>query len=72
MTPISQVARASILEIQVNVALDGYGYGPFETVETFSGGGYESRFRRCILTAWVGESGIMYSLLGDRCQGGGV
>jgi hypothetical protein len=61
-------ARAAILEIQVNAGLAGHDLGPFEPVDTFAGGGYEARCRRCDLSAWVGESGMLYSLFGEKCQ----
>jgi len=60
--------RTSIVEIQVNAALSGHDLGPFEPVESFEGADYQARCRQCDLTAWVGESGLMYSLLGERCQ----
>lgn len=37
----------AILEIQVNAALAGHDYGPFEAVDTWTKGGYEARYRRC-------------------------
>ena len=64
---VSQETRESILEIQVNAALTGHDLGPFEPVESFEGSGWQARCRRCDQTAWVGESGLMYSLLGERC-----
>ena len=59
--------RAAILEIQVNAALAGHDLGPFVEVDTISGG-YEVRCRKCGQSAWVGESGLMYSLLGYECK----
>ena len=64
---ISQETHDSILEIQVNKALAGHDLGPFEPVDTFDGAGYQAECRKCGLTAWVGESGLMYSLLDERC-----
>lgn len=61
-------AKESILEIQVNAALAGHDLGPFELVESFEGSGYEARCRRRDQSAWVGESGLMYCLLGERCS----
>jgi hypothetical protein len=59
-------AKESILEIQVNAALSGHDLGPFEPVEVLTGG-YEARCRRCNQSAWVGDSGLMYRLLGQKC-----
>jgi hypothetical protein len=60
--------KDSILEIQVNAALAGHDLGPFDPVESsFEGAGYQAECRKCGLTAWVGESGLMYSLLGESC-----
>ena len=64
MTP--KVAKESILEIQVNTPLTGHDLGPFEPVEVLTGG-YEARCRKCNQSAWVGDSGLMYSLLGEEC-----
>ena len=61
-------ARESILEIQVNAALAGHDLGPFEPVESFEGSGYEAHYRKCNQSAWVGDSGLMYSLLGELCK----
>ena len=58
-------ARPAILEAQVNAALAGHDLGPFPDVDN----GYQAACRRCGKTVWVGESGLMYSLLGDGCQG---
>ncbi len=62
-------AKESILSIQVDSALSGHDLGPFEPVEVLTGG-YEARCRNCNQSAWVGDSGIMYSLLVDQCPGG--
>ncbi len=59
--------KASLLEIQVNNALAGHDLGPFEPVEVLTGG-YEARCRLRNQSAWVGDSGLMYSLLDQRCQ----
>jgi hypothetical protein len=65
MTPLSKEPKESILEIQVNAALTGHDLGPFEPVEVLTGG-YEARCRKCNQSAWVGDSGLMYSLLGEK------
>jgi hypothetical protein len=59
------VLRESFLELHVNAALAGQDLGPFERVEN----GYQARCRRCGQTAWVGENGVQYSLLGQACSG---
>ncbi len=64
---LSKAAKESILAIQVNAALSGHDLGPFEPVEVLTGG-YEARCRKCNQSAWVGDSGLMYSLLGEECQ----
>lgn len=64
---IGQDAREPILEIQVNAALAGHDLGPFEPDETFTGG-YEARCRQCKQSVWAGDTGLMYSLLGERCS----
>lgn len=56
--------RTSQLEVMVSAALDGHDLGPFEPVHE---GGYQARCRRCERTIWVGENGLIYSLLGDEC-----
>ncbi len=56
-------ARAAILEVQVNAALAGHDLGPFEEVDN----GYQAKCRRCGKTVWVGENGLIYSLLADTC-----
>ena len=67
---MNREAKASILEIQVNAALAGHDLGPFEPVEVLTGG-YEARCRNCNQSAWIGDSGLMYSLLGEKCHGEG-
>ena len=59
-------ARESILEIQVNAALTGHDLGPFEQLDTVTGG-YQAECRKCGETVWVGDSGVMYSILAERC-----
>lgn len=63
---IDQATKDTVLEIQVNAALAGHDLGPFESAETLTGG-YQARCRRCGRTVWVGDNGLMYSLLGDKC-----
>ena len=63
MTPLSKEPKESILHIQVDASLARHDLGPFEPVEVFTGG-YEARCRKYNQSAWVGDSGLMYSLLG--------
>jgi hypothetical protein len=42
----------------------GHALAPFDPVPS---GGYQSRCRRCGRTAWVGPTGLIYSLLPKRC-----
>lgn len=50
----------------MNAALSGHDLGPFEPVDTVSGG-YQAECRKCGETVWVGDSGVRYSLLGEGC-----
>ena len=70
MDQLTKDAKESILSIQVDAALSGHDLGPFEPVEVLTGG-YEARCRNCNQSAWVGGSGLMYSLLGEKCHGQG-
>ena len=58
----------AMLDIAAGAALAGHDLGPFEDVDT-TAGGYQAAFRRCAKTVWLGESGLMYSLLGEKCEG---
>ena len=64
----SQQLRESLLEAQAEAALGGHELEPFQAVDTISGG-YEARCKLCQMTTWVGENGLRYSLLEDRCKG---
>ena len=59
-------ARPAILEAQATAALAGHDLGPFEPVDPEIGG-YQAACRRCGKTVWVGEVGLLYSLLADIC-----
>ena len=65
-------ANESMLEIAVNAAADGHDLTGFEPVDAADGlpDRYEARCRKCGRTAWVGDDGLMYSLLGDDCSEG--
>jgi hypothetical protein len=56
--------REAMLELMVNAALANHDLTPFDPVES---GGYQSRCRRCHKTAWVGKTGLIYSLLAAPC-----
>ena len=66
---VSHDAREAILESQVNAALAGHDLGPFEPVDNEAGRGWQARCRNCGKTVWVGAEGLMYSLLGESCEG---
>ena len=57
--------KEAVLEAQAEGALGGHSLGPFETVEN----GYQATCRHCGKTTWVGQQGLRYSLLGERCPG---
>jgi len=64
---ITKETRPAILEAQV-YALAGHDLGSFEEVDT-TAGGYQATCRRCAKTVWVGRQGLIYSLLGEVCEG---
>jgi hypothetical protein len=68
---ISPETRASMLELAVNATSGNHELDGFEAVDDYDGrhNGYETRCRRCNLTAWVDDSGMMYSLLAAVCPG---
>jgi hypothetical protein len=63
-------ANESMLEIAVNAAAAGHDLSGFRSVNAIEGlpNGYEARCRKCGRTAWVGEDGLMYSLLDSECN----
>ena len=65
-------ANESMLEIAVNAAAAGHDLGGFEPVDDTDGrpAGYQARCRSCGRTAWAGEDGLKYSLLGEYCSKG--
>jgi hypothetical protein len=64
---LTESAKGAILEVQVNATLSGHDIGPFEPVDTITGG-YQAVCRKCGKTALIGDSGVMYSLLGETCE----
>lgn len=63
-----EAAAASRLEVMVEATLAGHDIGPFAPVDTVRGG-CEAVCRRCGRSVWVGDDGLIYSLLADRCPG---
>jgi hypothetical protein len=64
---ISQETKDAILEAQVTAVFQGHDIGPFEPVDTTIGG-WQAACRQCGQGVWVGEEGLMYGLLAERCQ----
>lgn len=60
-------AKASMLEVMVDASLQGHDLGPFEPVDVITGG-FQAVCRRCARSVWVGENGLMYSLLEENCS----
>ena len=60
------ILKDSILEAQVEAPLQGHNLGSFKAVDTITGG-YEAGCKFCGLTSWVGDNGLRYSLLEDKC-----
>ena len=56
--------KESVLQAQVEAALQGHDLTPFEPVDNR---GYQATCRRCGKSVWVAESGLMYSILSDSC-----
>jgi len=63
-----KVLKESILEVQVEAHFTGHDLSGFEEVTVTEIGGYQARCRKCGKTVWVGETGLIYSLLGDSCE----
>lgn len=66
----NEAADASMWEIVVNATLDGHDLGAWEL--TAREGGWQASCRTCGGTAWVGMSGLQYSLLENHCFGQGL
>ena len=63
-------ANESMLEIAVNAAAAGHDLSGFEPVQDGDAkpNGYQAKCRKCGQTAWVGDSGLIYSLLDSECD----
>lgn len=60
-------AKASMLEVMVEASIQGHDLRPFEPADEITGG-YQSICRQCGQSLWVGENGLMYSLLEGGCS----
>jgi hypothetical protein len=60
-----------MLEVAVSAAGGNHDLSGFAAVEGSAGDmeGYQAKCRRCGMTAWVSEDGLIYSLLADICPG---
>jgi hypothetical protein len=63
---LTESAKGAILEVQVNATLSGHDIGPFELVDPRIGG-WQAECRRCGKSVWVGDNGLMYGILAERC-----
>jgi hypothetical protein len=61
----NEAADEAMMELMVNAALAGHDLAEWILVE--NGNGWQAQCRLCKGTAWVGASGVQYSLLSDRC-----
>lgn len=68
---ISSETRATMLELAVNATSGNHDLAGCEAVDDYDShhNGYEARCWRCNLTAWIDDSGMVYSLLADTCPG---
>jgi len=66
-------ANETMLQIAVNAAAAGHDLSGFEPVQDADGqpNGHQARCRNCQQSVWVGDNGLMYSLLDDICNGEG-
>ena len=60
---------AVMLEVMVNATLNGHNLGPWVADENDLGAvtGWQALCRQCARSVWVGRSGVLYTLLADRC-----
>lgn len=64
----SHLAKQSLLESMVNAALAGHDLDPFEPHDGQGAtAGYQAICKRCKKSVWVGENGLIYSLLEESC-----
>lgn len=63
-----EAADESMMEIMVDAAVAGHDLTAWQLTE--DGSGWQTRCRCCQETAWVGVSGVQYSLLSEICRGG--
>ena len=70
----STFQRESMLEVMVNGAGAGHDLASWEPVQDSDGrsNGVQCRCDLCGQTAWVGDNGVIYSLLDDMCPGVGA
>lgn len=61
----SQLLRESILQIQVDAALQGHDLTCYEVVDER---GFQAKCRKCGGTVWVGVSGLIFSVLAESCS----
>lgn len=61
-----KLLKESILQTQVNAALQGHDLTGYEVVDER---GFQAKCRKCGGTAWVGVSGLIYSMLTESCSG---
>ncbi len=60
---------AVLLEVMVNATLTGHDLGPWVADENDLDRvtGWQALRRQCPRSVWVGSSGVLYTLLADRC-----
>jgi len=61
----------SMMEVAVNAVGGNHDLSGFAVAEDSDGkaDGYQAQCRRCGMTAWVSEDGLIYSLLEELCPG---
>ena len=64
-TEANEAADETMWAAMVEAALAGHDLTSWQLTE--DGNGWQAHCRRCEKTVWVGASGVMYSLLSDRC-----
>lgn len=57
--------KEALLEAAAEAALGGHNLGEWVVVEN----GWQAACLLCGQTTWIGENGLRYSLLADRCDG---